>query len=107
MMKLRIEPLTTDRWPDLVELFARPGASVARSCYCMAYRRTGRLELPPGQTYAKTNQAALKALVDRGVVVSGPLQASPSHGGGSWRSKPPPIRASNTSALVSLSAAVT
>jgi ribosomal protein S18 acetylase RimI-like enzyme len=67
-MKLRIEPLTPDRWRDLVELFSRPGLSVARGCYCMYYRRSGAHERPPGMTYSESNRRQLKALVDRGVV---------------------------------------
>ena len=67
-MKLQIEPLTPSRWQDLVSLFSRPGASVARGCYCMYYRRSGRHERPPGMSYSESNKRALKALVDRGVV---------------------------------------
>jgi GNAT superfamily N-acetyltransferase len=66
--KLRIEPLTPERWDDLVELFQRPGASIARGCYCMFYRRTGRHDVPPGLTYSESNRRALKNLVDHGVV---------------------------------------
>src|SRR5690242_21378344 len=67
-MKLRIEPLTRERWSDLVDLFGRPGGSVARGCFCMYYRRTGRLAVPPGLTYSETNKRLLKGLVDRGIV---------------------------------------
>ena len=67
-MKLRIEPLTADRWDDLVELFGRPGASIARGCYCMFYRRSGKHDVPAGMTYSEANKRALKSLVDRGVV---------------------------------------
>jgi len=67
-MRLTIKPLTRDNWTDLVELFGRPGASVARGCYCMYYRRSGRNEKPAGITYSEWNKRALKALVDRGVV---------------------------------------
>jgi GNAT superfamily N-acetyltransferase len=67
-MKLAIEPLTRARWADLVDLFGRPGGSVARGCYCMYYRRTGRLQVPAGSTYSETNKRMLKDLVDRGVV---------------------------------------
>jgi len=67
-MKLRIEPLTPERWDDLVALFARPGASIARGCYCMCYRRSGRHEAPAGLAPSEDNRRALKALVDRGVV---------------------------------------
>jgi GNAT superfamily N-acetyltransferase len=66
--KLRIEPLVEERWPDLVELFSRPGLSIARGCYCMFYRRSGRHQPWPGSTYSEANQRALKALVKRGVV---------------------------------------
>jgi ribosomal protein S18 acetylase RimI-like enzyme len=65
---LSIRPLTTKRWPDLVSLFERPGLSVARGCFCMYYRRSGRNERPPGMSYSESNKRALKALVDRGVV---------------------------------------
>ena len=67
-MKLRIEPLTPERWDDLVELFGRPGASIARGCYCMFYRRSGKHEVPAGLTRSEANKRALKRLVDRGVV---------------------------------------
>ena len=67
-MKLAIEPLTPDRWDDLVELFGRSGASIARGCYCMCYRRSGRHETPAGLTHSEDNKRALKALVDAGVV---------------------------------------
>ena len=67
-MKLRIEPLTADRWDDLVELFERPGASIARDCYCMYYRRSGKHDVPAGMTYSEANKRALKSLVDRGVI---------------------------------------
>jgi GNAT superfamily N-acetyltransferase len=66
-LKLRIEPLTADRWGDLVELFGRPGASVARGCYCMFYRRSGKHDVPAGMTYSEANKRALKSLVDHGV----------------------------------------
>src|SRR5712692_740916 len=67
-MKVKIEPLTPERWDDLVDLFSRPGASIARGCYCMFYRRSGKHAPQPGLTYSEANKRALKALVDRGVV---------------------------------------
>lgn len=67
-MPIAIKPLTRDNWVDLVELFERPGASIARGCYCMCYRRSGKHEKPSGVTYSESNKRALKALVDRGVV---------------------------------------
>ena len=59
------QPLTPDRFPHLVELFSRPGASIARGCYCTYYRDCGRTAGAPS---SKSNQRALKALVDSGIV---------------------------------------
>ena len=67
-MPIAIKPLKPDTWDDLVELFGRPGASIARGCYCMCYRRSGKPERAPGVSYSESNKRALKALVARGVV---------------------------------------
>jgi ribosomal protein S18 acetylase RimI-like enzyme len=65
--KLTVAPLTPDRWPDLEAIFNARGCSVARGCWCMAYRLSGSPEpLPPGKTRAQANRARLKALVDAG-----------------------------------------
>lgn len=66
-MKLTIAPLTPERWPDLEAVFNAKGCSVARGCWCMAYRLSGSYgPLPSGLTRAQANRAALKALVDAG-----------------------------------------
>ena len=66
-MKLTVAPLTPDRWPDLETIFKAKGCSVARCCWCMAYRLSGsRGPLPPGMTRAQANRAGLKALVNDG-----------------------------------------
>jgi len=66
-MKLTVAPLTPDRWPDLEAIFNARGCSIARGCWCMAYRLSGSRETsPPGMTRARANRAALKALVDAG-----------------------------------------
>jgi ribosomal protein S18 acetylase RimI-like enzyme len=64
-MKLKVLPLTPERWPDLETLFHSKGCSVARGCWCMYYRRSGSGgPLPRGVTRAQANRADLKALVD-------------------------------------------
>src|SRR5438445_9481628 len=63
-MKLDVRPLTKERWGDLVDLFGRPGASIARGCWCMYYRKTGASGIGPGEG----NRKALKSLVGRGIV---------------------------------------
>ena len=66
-MKLRVLPVTPERWPDLEAIFQARGCSVARGCWCMAYRHRGApAPLPRGITRAQSNRAALQALVDAG-----------------------------------------
>jgi len=66
-MRLTVAPLTPERWPDLEAIFGAKGCSVARGCWCMAYRLSGSRESPPpGVTHAQANRAALKALVQAG-----------------------------------------
>lgn len=64
-MRLEVRPLTKDRWKDLVELFGRPGGSIVRGCWCMAYRRSGG---SGWGTWGKGNKQALRSLVNRGTV---------------------------------------
>jgi GNAT superfamily N-acetyltransferase len=63
-MKLDVHPLTKQRWKDLVELFSRRGASIARGCWCMYYRKTGPSGIGPGEA----NRRALKSLVYGGSI---------------------------------------
>jgi ribosomal protein S18 acetylase RimI-like enzyme len=66
-MKLRVLPLTPERWPDLETVFGARGCSVARGCWCMAYRQSGaEPSPPPGVSRSRVNRAALRALVDAG-----------------------------------------
>ena len=63
-MKLTIHPLTPERWPDLEALFNARGCSIARGCWCMYYRESGKAEVPAGQTLAQARRTRLKALTD-------------------------------------------
>src|SRR5258706_12704330 len=66
-MKLKVHPLTPERWTDLEALFNAKGCSVARGCWCTYYRRSGsRGPLPAGTNHAQANRAELKALVESG-----------------------------------------
>ena len=67
-MQLRVLPLTPERWDDLLELFGRSGASIARGCFCMFYRHSGKQEPAAGMTSSESNKRALKALVDSGAI---------------------------------------
>jgi len=64
-MTIVVRPLTPARWPDLEALFNAKGCSVARHCWCMYYRRSGRrTDLKPGESSASRSRAELRALVD-------------------------------------------
>src|SRR5437762_4563736 len=66
-MRLTVRPLTRGRWPDLDALFNAKGCSVARGCWCMAYRRSGAQKpLLAGMRRAEANRGGLKALVAAG-----------------------------------------
>lgn len=62
--KISIKPLTIGRWADIEALFGARGCAVARSCWCMYYRRAGRQAIILERKH--DNRLALKSLVDAG-----------------------------------------
>ena len=67
-LNLDVEPLTSQRWTDFVALFESRGCSVARGCWCMFYRESGRTVVPPGRSLRDARMRSMKRLVDRGIV---------------------------------------
>jgi GNAT superfamily N-acetyltransferase len=65
-MKITVKPLTLQRWPDFEAVFAAKGCSVARGCWCMCYRDSGRQALPAGVRPADQRKRCMKALVASG-----------------------------------------
>jgi ribosomal protein S18 acetylase RimI-like enzyme len=66
-MKLTVLPVTSERWADLEVIFKAKGCSIARGCWCMAYRLSGsQAPPPPGTTRAEVNRTQLKRLVEAG-----------------------------------------
>ncbi len=61
----RTQPLTLETWPDLEQLFDLPGGSIVRGCWCMFYRRTGKVDAGPGPR-GPQNKQALCDLVSNG-----------------------------------------
>lgn len=62
-MKLAVHPLTPERWGDLEALFEARGCSVARGCWCMYYRVTGKgAYTRPSEAQRQLAHDALKAL---------------------------------------------
>ncbi len=58
-------PLTSERWNDLETIFGSKGCSVARGCWCMYYRKSGRQPAPPdGCTVSERNRDELRALAE-------------------------------------------
>ena len=64
-MNFETRPLTTQTWSDLEELFDLPGGSIVRGCWCMYYRRTGKVAV--NATAGVDNKAQLCELVGSGV----------------------------------------
>jgi GNAT superfamily N-acetyltransferase len=63
---LTIRPLTPSRWPDFESIFAARGCSVARGCWCMFYRETGRQAVPAGMRLADIRHRKMRALCEAG-----------------------------------------
>jgi GNAT superfamily N-acetyltransferase len=62
-MTVVVRPLTPARWPDLEAVFNARGCSMARGCWCMYYRVSGRGPLTrPGETQRSRSRLALKQL---------------------------------------------
>jgi hypothetical protein len=55
-------PVIPERFKDMAELFDQPGGSIARSCFCMYFRHTGKPQ------YGHSNRAEMKRLVDAGTI---------------------------------------
>ncbi len=58
--------LTPDSWADLEKLFGLPGGSIVRGCWCMYYRKSGKVSVSGAA--AEGNKTQLCELVDAGVV---------------------------------------
>jgi GNAT superfamily N-acetyltransferase len=61
-----VRPLTTQTWADLEELFDLPGGTIVRGCWCMYYRRPGKVSV--SQASGPSNKKDLRTLVRSGVV---------------------------------------
>ena len=64
-MNFETQPLTPQTWSDLEELFDLPGGSIVRGCWCMYYRRAGKVAV--NATAGIDNKAQLCELVESGV----------------------------------------
>lgn len=65
-MNITVRPLTPDRWPDLEAVFEARGCSIARGCWCMYYRESGRQDWPAGMAPRAARKARLHALASAG-----------------------------------------
>jgi len=60
---LVVRPLTPSRWDDLEVIFNARGCSVARGCWCMYYRISGKgVYTRPSDSQRSRSKQALKAL---------------------------------------------
>jgi GNAT superfamily N-acetyltransferase len=60
------KPLTAQTWSDLEDLFALPGGSIVRGCWCMFYRKTGQVSVAAAA--GATHKQQLCSLIDAGTV---------------------------------------
>lgn len=59
-MTVVVHPLTSSRWHDLESVFEAKGCSVARGCWCMYYRLSGKGALTrPGEGQRSRSKEAL------------------------------------------------
>lgn len=66
-MPLTVHPLTPERLSDLDAVFQARGCSVAKNCYCMYYRVSGRQPEPaPGGSRSGDKRAAIAQLAAAG-----------------------------------------
>jgi ribosomal protein S18 acetylase RimI-like enzyme len=65
-LAVTVRPLTPSRFKDLEAVFEAKGCSIARGCWCMFYRETGRHEVPKGARLADVRKERLRALCDAG-----------------------------------------
>src|SRR5262245_49080930 len=62
-MALTLRPLTPERFGDLETNVEAKGCSVARGCWCMYYRVSGKGDLTrPSESQRRNSKSALKAL---------------------------------------------
>jgi len=61
-MDVETLPLIEARWPDLEAVFLGKGCSMARGCWCMYYRESGRVTPPPGVHVSDDRRARARAL---------------------------------------------
>jgi GNAT superfamily N-acetyltransferase len=62
-MAVTVRPLTPARWADLESVFNARGCSVARGCWCMYYRVSGKgAYTRPGDEQRALSKSALQAL---------------------------------------------
>ena len=61
-MALTVRPLTPERFGDLEAIFEAKGCSVARGCWCMFYRVSGKSGPARPDEIKRRSKSALKAL---------------------------------------------
>jgi ribosomal protein S18 acetylase RimI-like enzyme len=65
-MKITVRPLTPELWPDFEAVFNAKGCSVARGCWCMFYRESGRAIPASGTRLRDERRRRMKALTAAG-----------------------------------------
>src|SRR4029450_2984158 len=61
-----VRPLTEHRWADLEKLCELPGGSIVRGCWCIYYRKAGKVAV--SRAAGASNKKQMRALVRSGTV---------------------------------------
>jgi GNAT superfamily N-acetyltransferase len=61
-----VQPLTNQTWADLEQLFVLPGGSIVRGCWCMYYRKAGKVSV--SRASGSSHKQELRELVRSGTV---------------------------------------
>lgn len=64
--EVTVYPLTPERWPDFEWLLGQPGCAMARGCWCMYYRESGKQHLPAGMKPPEFRRKRAEALAQDG-----------------------------------------
>ena len=65
-LDLSVHPLDLSRWNDLERVFLSTGCSQARGCWCMYYRESGKVAVPPGTGPSEFRRQRLRELAASG-----------------------------------------
>lgn len=62
-MDITVRPLTPGRWKDFEAVFTAKGCSIARGCWCMYFRESGKVDKAQRSSISEMRKQRMKAIV--------------------------------------------